>query len=318
MLTILSITGPIFILIALGFGAVHKGLLARSDMKGLGGFVINFAVPTLLFNAMAQRSLANLINFELLLVYTLGSLAVVAGILAFTCIFQKRSLRSGVVLAMGMSLSNSAFIGFPIAQQLLGKEASAMLALYVVVEVMIVLPLLLTLAEVGETSSGRWATVFGGVLKRLLKNPMILAIVLGTVFSASGLSLPLPLVRVIDMLSSASAPVALFYIGGTLAGLSMKGMARDIGSIVVGKLALHPLAVLVAFFILPFDDPMLKMAAIINAGMPMLSIYPILGQKYGQQDLCAAAMVITTAMSFITINTLLWLTGASQQLNFGA
>lgn len=310
MLTILSVTGPIFILIALGFGAVHQGVLDRSDMKGLGGFVINFALPPLLFNAMAQRSLAEAMNFRLLLAYALGSLGVVAAGLMIVCIVQKRSLRSGAIVTMGMALSNSAFIGFPVAQQLLGKEASAMLALYAAVENMLMLPLLLTLAEIGEKDGGHWTQVMRGILKRLLKNPMILAIILGVGFSASRLSLPLPIARAFDMLSGASAPVALFCIGGTLAGLSLKGMAGDIGTVVIGKLILHPLAVLAAFFFLPFDNPTLKTAAIINAGMPMLSIYPLLGQKYGQEGICAAALVVATIMSFFSISAWLWLTGA--------
>lgn len=310
MSTILSITGPIFIIIALGFVAVQSNLLNRSDMKGLGGFVINFAMPALLFKAMASRSLTDLVDAELLLIYTVGSLAIMIAVLLFVCLLQRRSLREGAILAMGMSLSNSAFIGFPLAQQLLGPEASAMLALYVMVEVMIMLPLLLTLAEIGEANGGRWISVLAVVFKRLLRNPMILAIVSGVVFSSSGLKLPLPLVRVIDMLSGASAPVALFFIGGTLTGLRLKGVAKDIVGVVVGKLALHPLAVSAAFLLLPFENSQLQMAAINNAGMPMLSIYPILGQKYGRQDFCAAAMVVTTVMSFFSISVLLWATGA--------
>lgn len=237
-------------------------------MKGLGGLVINFAMPALLFNAMAKRSLTELVNIELLLVYALGSFAVVAAVLLFAWLSPRRSLRSGAILAMGVSLSNSAFIGFPLAQQLIGKEASAMLALYVTVEVMMVLPLLLTLAEIGGTNGDRWTSVLSGVFKRLLKNPMILAIVSGMAFSASGLNLPPPVARVIEMLANAAAPVALFFIGGTLSGLRLKGMGRDIGAIVVGKLALHPLAVSITFFLLPFDDPRLQTAAIINAGSP--------------------------------------------------
>jgi hypothetical protein len=310
LLSILSITAPIFLLIALGFAAVHKGMLARGDMRGLGGFVINFALPALLFKAMSQRSLADMVDVGLLSIYTLGSLAATAVALAMICIVQKRSLRTGALVAMGMSMSNSAFIGFPIAQQLIGKEAGAMLAIYAVVETMIMMPLLLTLAEIGENGGGHWTKVAGGIFKRLLKNPMIVAIVAGVAFSATGLAMPVPLARAIEMLSSSSAPVALFCIGGTLAGLSLKGMRGDIGMIVAGKLILHPLAVFAMFLLLPFGNPTLRTAAIINAGMPMLSIYPLLAQKYGKEGITAAALVLTTVMSFFTISGLLWLTGA--------
>lgn len=311
MLTVLSITAPIFLLIGLGFACVRTEMLARSDMRGLGAFVINLALPALLFKSLSQRSPEGTAHFELLLVYGLGSLVAAAAGLAIACLAQKRSLRDGAIVAMGMSMSNSAFIGFPIAQQTLGAEAGAMLALYAVVETMVMMPLLLTLAELGENGGGHWVSVLTGIFRRLLKNPMIVAIIGGVAFAASGLALPVPLLRAVDMLASASAPVALFCIGGTLAGLSLKGMSGDIGLIVIGKLILHPLVVLAIFLVLPIDDAQLKTSVIINAGMPMLSIYPLLAQKYGKEGICAAALVVTTVMSFLTISTMLWLAGAS-------
>ena len=310
MLTILGITGPIFILIAIGFAAVRSGTLARNEIRALGTFVINFALPALLFKAMAERSVDHLVNIDLLLIYALGSLAVAGGVIAVACLALKQSLQAGAILAMGMAVSNSAYIGFPIAQQLIGPAASTNLAIYAVVETLLMLPLLMSLAELGGDSGRHWARVLVGIFGRLLKNPMFMSIVAGVAFSVLGLHLPLPLARVVDMLAAASAPVALFYIGGILATLSLKGMGGDIGRIVAGKLILHPLVVAGIFLVLAFDDPMLRNAAIINAGMPMMSIYPILGQKYGKEGICAAALVATTMVSFFTISTLLWLTGA--------
>lgn len=310
LLTILSITTPIFLLIALGFAAVHSEMLSRHDMRGLGAFVLNFALPALLFKAMSQRSLVEMIDLHLLLAYTLGSLLAAGLGLAMTCLIQKRTLRSGALVAMGMSISNSAFMGFPIANQLIGKQAGPMLGIYAAVEAMVMMPLLFTLAEIGENGSGHWTTVVIGVLKRLLKNPLIVAIVAGLAFAATGWTMPVPIVRAVDMLSAASAPVALFCIGGTLAGLSLKGMSGDIAMIVSSKLILHPLSVFAVFLLLPFGNPTLKTAAVINAGMPMFSIYPILAQKYGKEGICAAALVLATILSFFTINGLIWLTGA--------
>ena len=79
----------------------------------------------------------------------------------------------------------------------------------------------------------------------------------------------------------------------------------------IGKLILHPLAVFVSLAVLPRLgmpplDPDLRMAAIVMAAMPMLSIYPILAQIYGQEDFSAAALLIATAASFFTLSGLLW------------
>ena len=63
-------------------------------------------------------------------------------------------------------------------------------------------------------------------------------------------------------------------------------------------------------FVINIALPALRTAMILNAGMPMLSIHPILARPYGQEGLCAAALVAATAASFLTISVLLWFTGA--------
>ena len=78
-----------------------------------------------------------------------------------------------------------------------------------------------------------------------------------------------------------------------------------------GKLLLHPLLVYLAFLALPLDGAGLQTAAVLNACMPMMSIYPILAQKYGQEGLCAAALVATTVTSFFTISGFLWVSGTA-------
>lgn len=307
MLTVLGITGPIFFIIAIGFLAVRFGLLGRQDSRALGVFVLDFALPALLFRALSQRPLDQLVNMELLINYALGSLLALALGIGFACGVQKRGLQAASLLAMGMTLSNSAFMGFPIAERLIGSAATATLAVYVTVENLIMLPTLMVIAELGRRSGSHWARTFVDILLRLVRSPLILSMLLGVFFSTSGLRVPQMAGRVVELLAGASAPVALFYIGCRLAGLRWKGMQGDIAGVAVGKLILHPLSVLAIFWLLPVADPALRQAAVINASMPMATIYALLGQKYGQEGFCSAALVVTTAASFFTITGLLWL-----------
>lgn len=307
MLTVLSVTSSIFIIIAIGFLTIRRGLLERENTRALGVFVMDYALPALLFNALSPQSVDRLLNFDLLLAYTLGSLILLILGIGLHFFVYGHGLQSATILTMGMTISNSAFMGFPIAEQIIGSTASASLAVYVSVENLIILPLLLVLAEFGGRTKGHWLGIVRSIIKRLMTNPLIISILFGVLFSAFKLHLPSPISHAVDMLSKASAPVALFYIGCILAGLSLKGMGADISGIIVGKLILHPFAVGLMLMILSFDNPILKQAAIINAGMPMFSIYPLIGQKYGYEGACATAMVVTTVTSFFTITGLLWL-----------
>lgn len=66
-----------------------------------------------------------------------------------------------------------------------------------------------------------------------------------------------------------------------------------------------------AFLVFPIAGQALSAAAVLNACMPMMSVYPILAQKYGQEGLCAAALVATTVTSFFTISGFPWLSGTA-------
>ena len=310
MLTVLVITCPIFLIIAIGFIAVRMDFLGYGDSRALGIFVLKFALPALLFKALSQQPLGQLLNADLLMAYSLGSLLTLTLGIGFGCLLQKRGLQSSTIRAMGMTISNSVFMGFPIAEQLFGPAATATLAVYVTVENLVMLPLVMVIAEMGRKKGSHWARVIGGIFMRLMKNPLILSMILGVAFSRFDLRPPSLAARAIDMLAGASAPVALFYIGCTLAGLSWKGMAGDILGVALGKLILQPLSVFAIFLFLPIADPALRQAAVINASMPMATIYALLGQKYGQEDFCSAALVVTTVASFFTITGLLWLIGS--------
>ena len=74
MLGVLSVTGPIYLVIAAGFLATRAGLFARAEMRVFGKYVIHLALPALLFNALSQRSLGEVLNPVFLAAYALGSL----------------------------------------------------------------------------------------------------------------------------------------------------------------------------------------------------------------------------------------------------
>jgi malonate transporter and related proteins len=129
MISILSITAPIYALIALGYLSVRRGWFTKPEMRVLGRFVIQLALPTLVFQALAQRRIGEIFNAGYLAAYALGSLVLMAG----ASLYARRRLRRGsgfsALFGMGTSFSNSGFVGYPIVAQLLGPSAAIGLAL---------------------------------------------------------------------------------------------------------------------------------------------------------------------------------------------
>jgi len=308
MLEVLSVTLPIFILIALGFAAMRLGATTAADIQALGTFVIRFALPALIFNSLAQRPFAEIANARYLAAYIVGSLAVFAAMFALAHALKPGDRARDAIQALGSSCSNTGFVGYPIALLFVGPRATVAVALTMVVENIIVMPLALALAESGRRAGKKTSAGPRRLVGKLARNPLIIAIVLGAVTSFAGIPLPVPLARAVNMLATASSAVALFVVGGMLVGLQVGGVTRDAARIVAGKLLLLPAAVFAAQLALaPALDPDLRKSMLIFASSPTLSIFPLIGRQYGQERVCAASVVMATALSFLTMSALLLL-----------
>jgi malonate transporter and related proteins len=308
MLSILAITVPIYLLVGVGFLAVRLGVFGGGEMRVLGKFTLNVALPALLFDALAQRRIAEVVNGSFLAAYAGGSLTVLLGAFALARFGRRKSAPESALIGIGSAFPNSALIGYPIVAQWLGPPAAVALALCMMVENTLLLPLTLALAE--SDASASWHSALRQSMGRLVRNPLVIAIVAGLVVALTGVPVPAPVSRPIGMLAMASAPVALFVIGGSLVGLAIGPLLREVAPIAAGKLVVHPLVVLLFVLLLPPIEPALRAAVVAYASMPMLSIYPILAQKYGREGICAAALLLTTLLSFATISVVLWVLSA--------
>lgn len=316
MLAILAITTPIFLLISAGYIARWSGLIQRAQMQGVGVFVMFFALPALVIRALTQHPLEEILQLNYMVAYGLGSLVVFGGGLLLSMRYQRQPLNVSAMQALGMAAANSGFVGYPVAVMVIGSPAAVLLALNMVIETLIIIPAALILAEMSsQQGASVWKTVKQTALS-LAKNPVLMGLLVGIFLAVTGLKIPVPLFKAIDMLANAAGPAALFVIGGALFGLQVKGMARDVGQIVIGKLLIHPLVILIAFLLIPGIDPLYIVGAVLFSAAPMISIYPLLGQRYGLGGVSAAAMLVATIASFFTLSLIIWLLTLSELIAF--
>lgn len=307
MNSILNFTLPIFLLIGLGYGLVRGGLVTPDQFRGLGKIVFNVALPAVIVRALSASSIADVFNVPYLAAYAGGSLAVMGLGLIIGLRLRGRSLTVAAIRSLGMSSSNSAFIGFPIAYQVLGTPAAVALALNLIIENVIVIPTALAVAEYGQGERSGVGRVLARTVVSMAKTPILIAVAVGMLLALTGLSLPLPVARTVDLLANMAAAASLLAIGGGLVGLQTKGLKTTISIIGFGKLVLHPLAVLAGLTLMQMQNHELRSAALIFAASPMLSVFPLLGARYGEEGPCAAALLGTTVASFFTLSAWVWL-----------
>jgi len=305
MLDILLITAPIYLIIALGFGAVRFGLFEKADMRLIGRLLVLIILPIMVFRTISQYDIADILQVDYLTVYLLAS--VLAWVLAHQWARRWRGHEGAMssFTAMGMSGSNSVFVGYPILSQLIGPAADVALALCLLVENLVIFPMTLVMAD--RRAGQSWSQALRQAGASVWRNPILMAIVLGVLCATAGLHLPPLLDRTAGLVASAAAPLALFMIGGILVGQQVRGMRLDLTAVTFGKLVLHPALTLAVLWALPIASAPMAMAAVAMAAMPIPAVYPALGQRHGIEGFCAATLVTVTVVSFFTLNAWLWL-----------
>ncbi|WP_231886198.1 AEC family transporter [Marinomonas atlantica] len=304
----LNITAPIFFLILLGFAGTRFELLPKEALPALSRFVLYFALPSVMITKISALDLRAVVNVPYMFVYALGGLVAFFITVAIVRYGLKEGWSVAAVSGMGAMMPNSSFIGFPILLQYLENAPAQAFAMALVVETIIFLPLALMLIEsFYNHQPGIGKQVFVKVLKRIVRNPIILSVFAGVLLSLLGLRLPHFISSSLELLSMAAAPSALFVIGGSLVGVSIAG--SKVRTLIVAsiKLLVFPLVVFISLQAFPDMPIELQVSVLVFAAMPMFSIFPILGGEYGQRSFCSSTLLVTTVLSFFSISALLLL-----------
>ncbi|TPE46916.1 AEC family transporter [Maribrevibacterium harenarium] len=306
MEAVLNITAPIFLLILFGFVAVRYGVLPKESLPGLSRFVLYLALPALVFTKVATMDIRAIVDFPFMASYAVGGLSAFFGTLLLArWLFADNALNGGVK-AIGATMPNSAFIGFPVLMQFFGHAPTQAFAMAVMVENILFMPIALAFIEAmyGKQQPREKSMVLV-ISKRVLTNPIIIAVCSGAAVSLLGIPLPEFLQKGLDMLAMGSAPAALVVIGGSLVGVTIRGSLAPISLVVVMKLLFFPSVVAAVTLLFPQMPQELRYSVILFAAMPMFSVYPIIGGEYGDRSFCASTLLITTVASFFTLSALL-------------
>jgi len=301
---LIGIVGPVFLVILIGFGIGRSGILGPDLVRGIGRFIIAVPLPALVFNALATARIGEVFRPDYLTVY--GGASLTAFALGFAWFRWGAggggaSMDRAAVRAAGMALSNSAFVGLSITTQLYGQAGAGPVVLNLMVENFLMIPLLLTLLELGQGDHGHPLQALAGIGRNLLRSGLAWWMVLGAVFAGLGLALPQPLARTVQIVAGSAAPLALITIGASLAGVRLSGQVGAVTTIAAGKLLLHPALVLAFLLLVPVADPLFRTSLVLLAAAPTASLVPVFAQRTHDADTCSAAMLVATAASFATL-----------------
>lgn len=309
MLAIFLKTLPFFAIIGLGYLAGRTRFFTAEATAYLTKFVFYFALSAMLFNFSANLSLADVWNTRLVAAYLWGT-AFVYGIATIVSYVRGLSIEVSAIEAQCAVIGNVGFLGVPMLVLLLGPEAIGPVMLALAVDLIVfssLIVILITGSRDGRMSIAILRTVGLG----LVKNPMIVAITLGLLWSGLQLPIPAPLNEFLALLGAAATPCALFAIGASLASKSAERLSVA-GWLSFCKLVMHPVFVAFACFVLFKVEPYQATVIISAAALPVAGNVYILAQHYGAApQRVSAAILVSTALSIVTVSFwIAWLTGS--------
>ncbi|MDZ4311365.1 MAG: AEC family transporter [Cypionkella sp.] len=303
MLAILLKTLPFFAVIGLGYGAGRLRFFSPEATAYLTKFVFYFALSAMLFGFAANLDLGDVFSWAFVWAYFLAS-ALVWAIVAGVALLRGAKPEVAVFEAHTGIIGNVGFLGIPMLTLLLGPAAVGPVLLVLAVD-LVVFSSLLTLLVVGLREGRMSWGIFQVLGLGLLKNPMIVSVVLGMAWGATGWALPVPVNEFMTMLGAAATPCALFAIGASLAGRSAERL-EVAAWLSFAKLALHPAAVALAALVI---FPVERYAAgvmIAAASLPVAGNVFILAQHYGvAPQRVSTAILISTAASVLSVTAVI-------------
>ncbi|MFJ6153117.1 AEC family transporter [Micromonospora profundi] len=302
-MSLMSAFAPIWILTAVGYAACRWGLLGEAAASVLGRFVFHLAMPAALFLALSRMPLSGFASRSLL-AFGLSTAAVVGfGWVGASWLFGRRTGEQPI-WGMAAGYVNSANLGIPIATQVLGNVS--FLAEVVLLQVLVVTPVILVALDRHTDPAGRVRV--RRIASLPVRNPVILASLLGVACSAAGLHLPSAAAAPLTLLSGAAAPAALVALGASLhptapsrPELAEPPELAELAVITALKLVAQPVIAYAAGLALHLSAPQL-LAVVVCAGLPTAQNTFIYAQEYGVGEAVASrAVVLTTTLSLGTL-----------------
>lgn len=310
MLQFLATSTPFFAVIALGALVSGRSLFGPEAVRVLNTFAFMIATPAMVLRVMSRQPIAELWNTTFFLALAaIGVTIMVLGILVGT---RLRALPFANAVSRGQSLvgGNFAFLGIPLMLAFLGERAAAPIAIGLICDTALIIPLAIGLIEAGR-GKGSILRIAGRLLRGTILNPFMLSIAAGIALSVSGVAIPEPIDRFLSFLGNSAAPVGVFALG--LAARQWSGGGErlpvlQIAPLVLGKLVLHPLITWAVLALILRLDPFSVTAGVLYAALPIAANVFVISERFETDSRpIAAAIVASTALAALTFPFALWL-----------
>ena len=308
ILTLLNVVLPVFLVMAAGYAATKAGGFPSSAVDGLMKFSQHFAIPCLLFHAVRTLDVDAEFDWGLITSFYLGAFIVfVMGIWLSQALYNRRP---GEAVAIGFAalFSNTVLLGLPITERAYGAEALGPSYAIVALNAPFCYGVGIAVMEYLRADGRGFLKTTRLVTVAILKNPLMIAIMLGALANALALAPPEPMQAAIDMMIAGALPAAVFGLGGILARYRLNANLGPLGMLVVLALVIHPaITWVLATQVFALPDGMVRSAVVLASMAPGVNAYIFASMYRRSEEVVSASVLACTVVSVGTVSFWLWL-----------
>lgn len=312
MESILNTVLPVFGMIVLGFILAKTNIVDAASAKGISLFVFTVAIPAFLFRTVATVKAQDGAPWALFIAF-FGGIAITWIVTALVSKHvESLNASGGASASMAAGFGNLALLGVPLALSHFGDGVAVPLGLIISVHAPVLWFVATLHRELALHSGGLSFGRMGRELfMSLATNAIVLALLAGTMWRFTGLGIHPIADRMLSMLSDAGVPTALFALGLSLAGYSLRGSWNGMFTLIALKMLLMPVVVWLLVRHAVTLPPLWAKFAVLFAAMPTGANAFLFARRNEEAvPAVSGAIALGTALAAVTATLLLYLMDA--------
>jgi predicted permease len=303
----LNVTLPIFLVMVIGWGLKQIGMLNDNFVTVANKFNFKVTLPFMLFRDLSQVDIRQEFDLKFVLFCAVSSSICFWAIWGCAELFLKdRSLRGAFVQASFRS--SAAVMGLAFINNIYGSSAMGpMMIIGAVPLYNIYSVLVLTFeAERGEGEARDTGKIREACVN-ILKNPIIIAIVLGVIVAWLGIDFPVIIDKTVDSVAQLATPLALIGLGAGFEGRKALAKIKPTLWASAIKLIIQPLVFLPIAVWMGFTGEKIIAVLIMLAAPATPSCYIMAKNMKNDGVLTASIVVMTTLLAAFTLTGWIYL-----------
>ncbi len=279
MQVVLDVALPVFAIVVAGY-AGGRSVLGQTASTALSAFVYWFALPAVLFLAMARQPLAQIFNGPFIDAFLGSMLVVYFGAALLGRLIHPQGWARHSLQGLNAAFSNTGYMGIPLFVAAYGADHLLPALIATVVMSVVMVGLAVIWIELVQSAGNGILHALADVGRALVKNPLIVSSTAGLAWNLTGLAVPQPVVNFCQLVGGAAGPCALFAIGVFLAGRPLVLAWRKVGWMVPLKLVVQPLLAWVLIQTLFPLDHFWTGATLLLAALPTGALTFVVATQY--------------------------------------